>query len=544
MKIGKTLLTPDLIERFTSQGYWVDTTTNEALERNAREFPDKGALVDHRRCLTYREFYQMVQRLAAHWISLGLTRDDVIAVQLPNWVEYSIVVNSAIMVGIPFCHFHSDFRSKEVEFILDFTGATALVIPKYFRKFDHLAMIQDLRPQLPELKHILVVGDDTPNDMFDLRAFLESEGSLSVSKEELRCLRPHGNDFARVAFTSGTTGDPKAVLHIHNTTNSACRFSNREHAITSDSTILLFLPVGLNWGLMHTVQALLAGCKLVFMDIFNPEKALQLIEGEGVTHFYTAPTGLVAMLNVKDFKHYDLSSLKVVVVGGASCPIEIIRQWRANVPGHLVDYYGMLETGIQSCTRLTDDPEEVCGLVGRPVPEVGSKVVDDEFREVSPGTVGEIASFGPTVTIGYFNNPKANARSFTADGWFLTGDLGVFDKKGYLKIVGRNKDLIIRGGANIYPREIEEVLFKHPKILDVSVIGIPDSYLGERTCACIIPRPGEEITFEDVVDFLRDKIAKYKLPEQVQIVEELPRTPTGKIQKGVLREETMRKLGL
>jgi non-ribosomal peptide synthetase component E (peptide arylation enzyme) len=202
MKIGKTLLTADLIERFTSQGYWVDTTTNEAFERNAREFPDKEALVDHRRRLTYQEFYQMVQRLAAHWIGLGLTADDVIAVQLPNWIEYAIVVNSAIIVGIPFCHFHSDFRSKEVEFILDFTGAAVLVMPKYFRKFDHLAMIQDLRPRLPKLKHIFVLGDDIPNDMFDLRAFLESDGSLSVSEEELRRRRPRGNDFARVAFTS------------------------------------------------------------------------------------------------------------------------------------------------------------------------------------------------------------------------------------------------------------------------------------------------------------------------------------------------------
>jgi acyl-CoA synthetase (AMP-forming)/AMP-acid ligase II len=328
-------------------------------------------------------------------------------------------------------------------------------------------------------------------------------------------------------------------MHTHNTTACACTFQNRDYAIGRDSALLLFLPVGLNWGFFNTLQAIQAGCKLVYMDTFRPEEALGLIESERITHFGTAPAGLSALLNVANFARYDLSSLKAVTTGGASCPIELIRQWRARVPGHLLELYGMAEAGAQSCTLLTDDPEAVCGTVGKPALEMGLKIVDEAGAEVPTGSIGEILSIGPSIMIGYYNNADANARSFTADGWFHTGDLGMLDERGYLRIVGRRKEMIIRGGANIYPREIEELLFKHPKVLDVAVIGIPDARLGERTCACLVPRAGETLDFAEIVGFLRDKIAIYKLPERVEILTELPRTPTGKVQKTVLRDRVL-----
>jgi non-ribosomal peptide synthetase component E (peptide arylation enzyme) len=540
MNLGSLTFRPELAKRFTEERYWVGSTSNEALEEAARKFPDKVALVDARRRLTYAQYYREAQRLAAHWISLGLTKDDVIGIQLPNWSEFAIAVNSAMLGGIPFCQFHADFRSKEVELVLGFTDATAVIMPRQFRGFDYVAMLNTLRPRLPRLKHVLIVGDDVPADMFDLRKFLASDDGKPLPEAELRRRRPHGNDVARVAFTSGTTGDPKAVVHTHNTTNCALTFLNRDHAVREDSAFLLFLPVGLNWGLFQTLQAIPAGCKLVYMETFKPEDALRLIEREKITHFATAPAGLIAMVNVPDFKTYDLSSLQVYVTGGASCPIEVIRQCRQALPGHLLEMYGMLECGAQAYTRLEDDPEAVCGLVGRPLKEMGVKVVDDEGRDLPPGRAGEILTQGPSVTVGYYNNPEANARSFTPDGWFRTGDIGVFDDEGYLKIVGRKKEMIIRGGANIYPREIEEVLFKHPKVLDVSVIGVPDPKLGERACACIVPRPGERITLEEVVDYLRDKIATYKLPERLRILSELPRTPTGKVQRHVLLDQVVK----
>jgi acyl-CoA synthetase (AMP-forming)/AMP-acid ligase II len=403
-------------------------------------------------------------------------------------------------------------------------------------------MLADLRARVPLLRHIMVVGEDLPPGFFDLRAFLDDPGEPAIDREKLRERRPRANDLSRTAFTSGTTGDPKAVLHLHNTTNCAARFVNEGHRIDSDSVLLAFLPVGLNWGLINVLQGVIAGCTVVLQEVFDAAEALALIERERVTHFCCAPAHLVSLLNVRDLARYDLSSLQVMTTGGASCPVGVIREVRTRLPGHLLELYGMLECGFQSHTTLEDDPEEVCGLVGRPLRQMRIRVVDDDGRDCPPGTAGEILTYGPSVTVGYYNNPGANARSFSADGWFATGDIGILDARGYLKIVDRKKELIIRGGANIYPREIEEVLYQHPKVLEAAAVGIPDPRLGERVCACIVPRPGQSLSFEELTAFLKDKIATYKLPEFLRLLDALPRTPTGKVQKGPLRDIVLERM--
>ncbi len=551
MKIDSIRHTPEQIAVYRRAGHWTDTTTNDLLERHAREQPDRLALADSRTRLTYAAYAKRSRRLARRFVELGLTGDDVIALQLPNWIEFAIVVNAAMLAGIPFCQVHSDFRAREIEFVLRYTSAAVFICPVAFRRFDYLAMVHDLRPALPALRHVMAVGDPegahVPDGTFDLRSYLDNDaldddpnGTADHDPHQtpdaaLQTRRPHGDDLARVAFTSGTTGDPKAVLHLHNTTNSAVRFANRGHGIVSDSVMLVFLPAGMNWGLINVLQALDAGCAAILMDVFDPVGAMQIIERERVTYFCCAPAHLIAMLNSPDLERFDLGSLQMVVTGGASCPIEVIRAFRTRLRGSLIELYGMLETGFQSWTRPTDDPEAVCGTCGKAIPEVQSKTVNEHDQDCQPGEVGEILSRGPSVTIGYYNNPDANARSFTEGGWFRTGDLGTFDAGGLLRIVGRKKEMIIRGGANIYPREIEEVLYQHPDIMDAAVIGIPDARLGERTCACVVPRAGRTLDFAAVVDFLRPKIATYKLPEIVEILSEMPRTPTGKIQKEPLR---------
>ncbi|MGH7716875.1 MAG: class I adenylate-forming enzyme family protein, partial [Vulcanimicrobiaceae bacterium] len=348
--------------------------------------------------------------------------------------------------------------------------------------------------------------------------------------------RPKGNDLCRVAFTSGTTGDPKAVQHTYNTTISACYICNRNQLLDADGATLIFLPVGLNWGLMLIVQSILAGAKAVLMDRFDAGTMMELIEREKITHLGSAPAGVIAILDHPDLKKYDLTSLRAYVVDGASSPIEVIRRAERDIAGRLLEMYGMLETGSQAQTMMGDDPERVVGLVGRQVPEVPLRILDDNDRDVSVGTAGEIANIGPSVTPGYYNNPSANDRAFTKDGWFKTGDLGMLDGDGYLKIVGRKKEMIIRGGANIYPREIEEVLFKHPSIADCAVIGTPHPRTGEQVVACVVVRPGHTFTFEAMSAFLTPQIAKYKLPERLELIDVLPRTPTGKVQKGRLRD--------
>lgn len=536
MRIDDPQITEQRIREFAEAGYWTSTTSNEELERVVAATPDKAAIADGRVRLTYAEYHQRIVKLAEYFVGLGLTKDDVIAVQLPNWSEFAVAVNAAMLAGIPFCQYHSDFRSREVKFILGFTEASTLILPTEHRGFDYLDMISGIRSELPGLRNILAVGDEVPGSVMDLRGFLDETAGKPQTSPEVEARRPHGNDLARTAFTSGTTGDPKAVLHLHNTTNCAIRFLNRGQAIGPESVFLVFLPVGLNWGLFNTLQSMFAGCTMIYQSVFKPGEALDLIQRERVTHFCCAPAHLVSMLNEQTFDQYDLSSLEVIMTGGASCPIEVIRDVRNRFQGHLLEMYGMLECGTQAHTLLTDDPEEVCGTVGKPVPEMGIRVVDESDNECKSGEVGEILTYGPSVTVGYYNNPEANAKSFVGDGWFRTGDQGVFDEHGYLKIVGRKKEMIIRGGANIYPREIEEVLFQHPKVLDAAVVGLPDPRLGERTCACIVTREGETLTLDEIVHFLKGSIATYKLPERLELLDSLPRTPTGKVQKGPLRD--------
>jgi acyl-CoA synthetase (AMP-forming)/AMP-acid ligase II len=548
MHIPDPPLDPARIAEFTANGYWLDTTSNDALEAWAHMAPQRLAIADGRVRLTFAEYYRRAERLAAHLVGLGLGAEDVVAIQLPNWSEFAVALNAAMLAGIPFCQFHSDFRAREVEFILRFTEASALILPQRFRRFDYLEMLAALRPKLPHLKHVMVVGEDVPKPYFDLRGFLDARESLAATggpaldDHALRRRRPHANDLCRTAFTSGTTGDPKAVLHLHNTTNCAARFVNETHRIGPESVLLAFLPVGLNWGLLNVLQGIFAGCTVILQEVFEAEAALQLIERERVTHFCCAPAHLVSLLSVPDLDRFDLSSQQMITTGGASCPIEIIRAVRARLPGHLLELYGMLECGFQSHTRLEDDPEAVCGLVGRPLPQMGIRIVDDDGQDCARGTPGEILTYGPSVTIGYYNNAQANAKSFSPDGWFATGDIGILDQNGYLKIVDRKKELIIRGGANIYPREIEEVLYQHPKVLEAAAIGIPDPRLGERVCAAIVLQPGETLSFAELTAFLRDKIATYKLPEFLELLDVLPRTPTGKAQKGPLRDIVLERM--
>jgi len=542
MRIPDPPIDPARIAEFTAKGYWLDTTSNDALEAWAHMARQRLAIADGRVRLGFAEYYRRSERLAAHLIGLGLGADDVVAIQLPNWSEFAVAINAVMLAGIPFCQFPSDLRAREAEFILGFTGASALILPRQFRRFDYIEMLAGLRPKLPRLRHVMVVGDGVPQPYFDLRAFLDAPTGPAFDEGALRGRRPHANDLCRTAFTSGTTGDPKAVLHLHNTTNCAARFVNETHRIGPDSALLVFLPVGLNWGLLNVLQGIFAGCPVILQEVFDAEVALRLIERERVTHFCCTPAHLIALLAIPDLERFDLSSLQIITSVGASCPIEVIRAVRTRLPGHLVELYGMVECGFQSHTAVDDDPEAMCGLVGRPLPQMGIRIVDDDGQDCASLMPGEILTCGPSVTIGYYDNPQANAKGFSADGWFATGDIGIIDKNGYLKIVDRKTELIIRGGANIYPREIEEVLHRHPKVREAAAIGIPDPALGERVCAAIVLKPGETLSFAELTLFLKDRIAAYKLPEFLELLDTLPRTATGKARKGALRDAVLERV--
>src|SRR5262245_45010029 len=341
----------------------------------------------------------------------------------------------------------------------------------------------------------------------------------------------------RIAFTSGTTGNPKCVLHSFNTTLPAVRQINRDLLVTEKDVQLVYLPVCLNWGYLCLLQAILSGSRAVLLERFSAKAALELIQRERVSYVATAPASIVAILNEPGLSGYDVGSLRVVITGGASAAIETIRDYQARMPGHLIELYGMLETGFHTYTRFSDDPAKVNGTIGRVVSSMELKILDDVGSDVPKGEVGEIAALGPSVHLGYHANATANAEAFTADGWFRTGDLGrVVDAAGNVEIVGRRKEIINRGGKKFFPREVEEILYTHPKVMHAAMVGVADSRLGERNCLCVIPKAGQAVTLPEMIAHLKGQVADYKLPEELHIVAELPFTATGKLRRHVLAE--------
>jgi acyl-CoA synthetase (AMP-forming)/AMP-acid ligase II len=504
-------------------------TFHEILARRAAAHPDREAIVDHRHRVTYGELLARVDRTAAGLQRLGIGPGDVVTIQLPNWVEFAYVFFACERIGAVANQIGPDFRSREVEYIVQFSGSRAFVCPATFKGFDYVEMMRSLRPALPGLEAVLVLGGGDLDDVI----------YGPTSPPPLKPYRMAPDAVMRMAFTSGTTGNPKGVTHSFDTTLPAARILNEAMHVTEREVFLIYLPLGLNWGYLTLLQSIMAGARAVLLDRFSGRAALELIERERVTFIPSAPASLIAMLNDPELGRFDLSSLRVVITGGAACPVETIRAFRARIPGHLIELYGMLETGFHTFTRFEDDPEAVAGTIGRPAPEMELRLIDEHGGDVPPGAEGEIAAKGPSVHLGYYKNPQANAELFTVDGWFRTGDLGVMEPSGSVRIVGRLKEMINRGGKKFFPREIEEILYTHPKVLHAAIVGVPDPRLGERNCLCVIPRPGAALSLEEVVAFLKGGVAAYKLPEEIEVFDEFPFTPTGKIQRHALTRQVL-----
>ena len=534
----ETRLTPAMSARWRGAGLWSDETFATVLARRVRETPDREALTDGTRRLSYRELADGIDRMAARLRALGVAAGDVVTIQLPNWVEFAFVFFALERLGAVAVTVSVDFRSRELDYIMRFSGSKMLICCARFRDFDHAAMAAELKPRLPALVAIGIIRGDPRPGMTSLDDVVAARGPPAGFVPA----PTDADTVMRMAFTSGTTGNPKGVMHSHNTTLAACRILNGDVGLAADDVMMIWLPLGLNWGYLTLVQSVLAGAKAVLLDRFTPAAALDLIARERVTYIPTAPASLTAILQQPDLDRRDLSGLRIVVSGGASAPVETIRAWRRAAPGVLLELLGMLETGYQAYTRPTDDPERVAGSVGVPASHMGLRLVDAEGRDVKPGEEGDICCDGPSVHLGYHNNPAANAEAFLPDGWFRSGDLGVIGPDGRLRIVGRLKEMINRGGKKFFPREIEEILYTHPQVLYAAIVGIPDARLGERNCLCLVPRPGEAPTLEDFVAFLGDSVATYKLPERLELFAQFPFTPTGKIQRHMLVRDVMARM--
>ena len=529
-----TRLTPEMIERFTKSGHWGKETFYDLLSAVAVRHPERIAVVDAKSRVSYGELLEKVERTAAFLRKCGIGRGDVVTIQLPNWVEFAYVFFSLELLGAVANKISPDFRTREVDYILRFSKSRAYVSATSFKGFDYPAMVRALKPRLPELKLICVIDGVGGGDTLSLVEGLSTSAPLPLEER----VHMDANEVYRMAFTSGTTGNPKCVLHSFNTTLPAVRFMTRDMRASQDDVFLIYLPIGLNWGYLLLLQALMLGARAVLLDRFSGRAALELIERERVSFIGTAPASIIAMLNDPELERFDVSSLRVVITGGASCPVETLREFQRRMSGRIIELYGMLETGYHSYTRFEDDPERVNGTIGHAVEAMGLRLLAPDGSDVGPGEQGEIACFGPSVHLGYSDNAQANAEAFTADGWFRSGDLGEFaDTHGNVRIVGRSKEIINRGGKKFFPREVEEILYTHPKVLHAAIVGVPDPRLGERNCLCVVPKVGAEVSLAEFVQFLTGEVATYKLPERLEIFAELPFTPTGKLQRFILARQ-------
>jgi non-ribosomal peptide synthetase component E (peptide arylation enzyme) len=524
--------------QFLADGLWRNLTTWDYLERHADSHPAREFLSDARRRVSYAQFKNEAERTAQALLSLGIRSGDVVTIQLPNRIEFASVVFSLELVGAVANTISVDLRAREVEDILGFTGSVAYVGPAEFKGFDYAGMVNGMRERLPRLRQV-ISADGSVADAVNLPALVAAAMPIGNSDRS----RPGPQEIVRIAFTSGTTGHPKAATHSFNTMLYAAEVLADNIVLTERDVTLLCMPLGLNSGFLSLLMALMTGSRAVMMEAFSIDGMVRAIAAERVTFLPIAPAALVSFVDAPHLDKFDLSSLRVVKTGGAVTPMETHRTFAERLQCRLIESYGMLETGFHCHTRLDDRLEDVVGTIGRPARGMGLRLLDDGGMDVAPGEVGEVAAFGPSVHLGYLDNPRANAESFTADGWFKTGDYGqVVDTRGTVRIAGRKKEMINRGGKKFMPREIEEIVYQHPGVLHAALVGLPDARLGERNCLCVVTRSEYPLSLEDVLQLLRGVVADYKLPEVLLTLDEMPLTSTGKIQRDRLREQAVARL--
>ncbi len=524
------------------------------FDKVAARWPDRLALVvrQHGVRWTWRELAARVNGFAAGLFALGLRPGQRIGIWSPNNAEWVVTQFAAAKAGLVLVNINPAYRLAELEYALNKVGCSALVTATRFKTSDYTELLRTLAPELdscvpgnlqasavPALRLAIQIGARTIPGAFAFDDVPTHGGAKEHAELAALAPRLQFDDAINIQFTSGTTGAPKgATLTHHNILNNGF-FVADAMRLTEEDRLCIPVPLYHCFGMvMGVLGCLTHGAAIVFPgEGFDPLATLQTIAEERCTALYGVPTMFIAQMSHPEFQRFDLSSLRTGVMAGSSCPIEVMR--RAMDLMHLRDItiaYGMTETSPVSFQTALDDPiERRVATIGRIHPHLEAKVIDAGGRIVPAGTRGELCTRGYSVMLGYWDDAERTAQAIDQARWMHTGDLAVIDAEGYCAIVGRIKDLVIRGGENVYPREVEEFLYRHPKILDVQVFGVADARYGEEVCAWIKLHAGEELSEQDVRDFCRDQIAHYKVPRYVRFVDEFPMTVTGKMQKFLMR---------
>jgi len=519
-------------------------TLSAVLRDTAQRHPERLAIDDPSGVrLIYRELDEQVDGLARGLIALGVSKDDKVGLWMPNRPEWVAAYFATARIGAVVVPMNTRYKPHEVRYILENSEATTLIAVASFAGIDYLAMIRAFRERLPRLKHVIIVG--TPGEGMHSYSAIADRGAHLLGDDVLaeRERTCQATDNAFILYTSGTTGNPKgAMLSHHNIAKNAEQVTAVLH--TSDQDVfLLAVPFFHCFGcVMGITGAITWGASIVPMPVFKPAEALELVEKHHISVLYGVPTMFVLELEEfrkgkPDASRYDVSSLRTGIMAGAPCPIEVMRGTMNELGCNVSIAYGLTEASpVITMTRFDDSIERRVETVGRALPEIEVKICDDERRPLPPGRTGELACRGYNVMMGYYKMPEVTAETVDREGWLYSGDLATIDESGYVRIVGRKKDMLITGGFNVYPAEIEEYLFTHPKVQNVSVIGVPDAVMGEVAAAYIVPRDGATLEPQEIVDFCAGEIANFKVPRYIVLLDALPMTQSGKVQKFRLRE--------
>jgi fatty-acyl-CoA synthase len=528
------------------------STVHALLADAARRWPSRDAavFVEQRLRWTWQQLHGEVEAAAAGLWALGVRRGDRVGIWSPNRAEWLLTQFATARIGAILVNINPAYRLSELDYALNKSGVSLLVSAAAFKSSNYLGMLQNLGAglgagRLPALRAVVRMGDEATAGMRNWHALMQ------LGREHLRELPAESqldcHDAINIQFTSGTTGAPKgATLTHHNIVNNAMAVA-RCMRLTESDALAIPVPLYHCFGMVLGVLACVAGgAKMVFPgEGFEPRSTLAAVEAEACTALHGVPTMFIAELDHPEFALFDLHTLRTGIMAGAPCPIEVMKRVQREMHMREVTIaYGMTETSPVSFQSATDDPlDKRVATVGRILPHLDVKIVDGEGRIVPVGEKGELCTKGYSVMQGYWNDPQRTAEA-VRDGWMLTGDLATLDEQGYCNIVGRVKDMVIRGGENVYPREVEEFLFTHPLVAAVQVFGVPDARYGEELAAWIITKPGQSCTEDQIREFCKDQIAHYKVPRYIRFVDELPVTVTGKPQKFVMREAMVRELGL
>ncbi|MGQ0623376.1 MAG: AMP-binding protein [Sporichthyaceae bacterium] len=518
-------------------------TIGAALTRVAGSHPDAEAVVDvpSGRRWTYSRLDADVSRLAAGLLARGIAAGDRIALWAPNIAEWVLVQYAAARVGAILVVVNPAYRTHELSFVLRQSGARMLITVPAFKTSDYRAMVAEVAPDCPDLTDLVFVGEQSWNEL----ATSTVAGPEVMQRQDMLGF----DDPINIQYTSGTTGFPKgATLTHHNILNNGF-FTGEVCRYTSADRIVVPVPFYHCFGMVMGNLAALSHAAMVIIaaPAFDPAATIAACAAERATSLYGVPTMFIAMLADPSLPDLDLTSLRTGIMAGSPCPVEVMKRVIAEMGMNEVTIaYGMTETSPVSChTRTDDDVERRVATIGRVHPHLEIAIVDPQTNQVVPrGTRGEFRTRGYSVMSGYWNDPEKTAAAIDAAGWMRTGDLAEMDTEGYVKIVGRIKDTVIRGGENIAPREVEEFLYTHPDIIDVQVVGVPDARFGEELCACVKVADGTTIDAAAVRAFCTGKISHHKIPRYVVAVQEYPMTVTGKVQKNILREQMAAQLGL